>query len=451
MMMRRQATTRMGGMKPSSHGKTGTMLKRRKWIVALVMAVSFLFLLAYNLGTYLVLTRTGRHLEQALDARLRSLAGLTVQLVERQVTDLASESDRMWLRLFMRRLRTENQLEAAYLIDFQNHVLLDSDPDLQHLVSRAYLVEDSTAIHQAQQGRIDVSVLHTVADNRFKSVYAMVMDLYGNQAIVVLEANADFLQAMDDYYHLLYLGILISIVMLVLLIVFLTAATSLLLSTEKQLFQAQRLASLGQMAATVAHEIRNPLAIIKGTAEVLRDRVKAEPELFGYIHDEIARLNRLVSDFLSYAREPVLRKEPCDLAELISHAVSRHPACQRIDWQAPAEAIAAPCDKDRIRQVLDNLLLNAHQAMENGQGRIHITLHVERYRGRRQAVIAVLDQGPGLQNRQEDIFEPFYTTKTSGTGLGLAVSHNIIESHQGRIEAADRAEGGSVFRFYLPL
>jgi signal transduction histidine kinase len=440
----------MGEMNSSSQGKSSSILRRRKWIVALVMAVSFLFLLAYNLGAYLMLSRTGGHLENALDARLRSLAGLAVQLVERQVTDLASDSDRMWLRLFLRRLRTEHQLEAAYLIDFQNRVLLDSDPDLQQLVSRAYLVEDSTAIHQAQQGRITVSVLHTVADNRFKSVYAVVMDLYGHQAIVVLEANADFLQAMDDYYHLLYLGISISVVMLALLIVFLVAATSLFLRTETRLYQAQRLASLGQMAATVAHEIRNPLAIIKGTAELLRDRVKAEPELFGYIHDEIARLNRLVSDFLSFAREPVLRKEACDLAELITQTVDRNPAKPRIDWQAP-EPVIAMCDRDRIRQVLDNLLLNAHQAMESEQGRIHITLQVERYRGRRYAEVAVADQGPGLQNRQQDIFEPFYTTKSSGTGLGLAVSHTIIESHQGRIEALNRAEGGSVFRFYLPL
>lgn len=447
----RRLIMRMSGMNNNATGKTGSILKRRKWIVALVMAVSFLFLLVYNFGSYVVLSRTGRHLEQALDARLHSVAAMTVQLIERQVTDLASESDRTGLRLFLQRLRTENQLEAAYLVDFQNRVLLDSDPDWQRLVSRAYLQKDSTAIRLAQQGRIQVSALHTVTNNRFKSVYAVVMDLYGNQAIVVLEANADFLQAMDDYYHLLYLGILISLVMLLLLIVFLTAATSLFLRTETQLFQAQRLASLGQMAATVAHEIRNPLAIIKGTAEVLRERVKAEPELFGYIHDEIARLNRLVSDFLSYAREPVLRKESCDLAELISESVRRHPACSRIDWAPPPSEVAVPCDRDRIRQVLDNLLLNAHQAMENSEGRIEISLHLERHRGRRHAVVAVQDEGPGLQHNQHDIFEPFYTTKSSGTGLGLAVSRNIIESHQGRIEALNRTQGGSIFRFYLPL
>jgi two-component system, NtrC family, sensor histidine kinase HydH len=277
------------------------------------------------------------------------------------------------------------------------------------------------------------------------------MDLYGNSAVLVLEADADFIQAMDDFYQALYVGIVISVVMLVLLTFFLITATSLFMRTESRLYQAQRLASLGQMAATVAHEIRNPLAIIKSTADVLREKDVHNQELFGYINDEVSRLNRLVTDFLSFAREPVLNQSPCDLVSLIGQTVAKHALEVPIHWEAPDLPIVLSCDSDRIRQVLDNLLLNARQAISGPQGRIKVVLHQERIRGNLYVQVSVIDNGPGLQGHGVDLFEPFFTTKTSGTGLGLAVCKSIIERHGGRIEALEQPDGGSEFRFFLPL
>lgn len=429
---------------------TMALLRRRKLIVALVVAATVIFMVAYNLGSWLVLTRMGRHLEQSLDARLLSILRLTTQTIERQGYDFFSSQELSLLRLQLARLRSENQLEAAYLIDDHNRVLLDSQQELEQTVSRAYLQSDSSAIHLAHQGQLTVSALHEVADNRFKNGYGPVMDLYGNSAILVLEADADFVQIMQDFYQALYLGIVISAVVLAMLTVFLIAAASLFLRTESRLYQSQRLAGLGQMAATVAHEIRNPLAIIKSTTDLLREKDQSQQVLLGYINDEVLRLNRLVTDFLSYAREPVLHKTACDLVQLINDAITRRRAAVSISWQLPHTVVMVTCDADRIRQVLDNLLLNAEQAVAADRGQIEIVLHNERIRGNLWVRVSVLDNGPGLPAHKGDLFEPFFTTKSSGVGLGLAVCKSMIERHGGRIEAVNRPEGGSEFRFYLP-
>lgn len=429
----------------------GRLLRRRKWIVTLVIAAVWLSLSAYNLGTYILLSRMGRQLERSLDGRLHSILNLTVQIIERQNVDFSSTTDQALLRLQLKRLRTEHQLEAAYLLDLQDRVLLDSQQDLEGVVSRSYLQKDSTEIRRAQQGGIVISPLHQVAGTHFKNGYGLLLDLYGHAAILVLEANADFIMIMDDFYQALYFGIIISVIMLVLLTFFLITATAQYLRTEGRLNRAERLAALGQMAATVAHEIRNPLAIIKSTTDVLKEKNQRDQTLYGYIEDEVARLNRLVADFLSFAREPELHRTECDLVALINQAVIHHSQEASIRWQPPQALFMISCDSDRIRQVLDNLLLNARQAVGEQKADIAVTLRRQKFRGSLYAQIAVLDNGSGLPEQKRDLFEPFFTTKSSGTGLGLALCKSIVERHGGIIEALARPGGGSEFRFFLPL
>jgi signal transduction histidine kinase len=432
------------------------LLLRRKMAVASVVVVTFLFLLFYNLGSYLFIKKMGRHLENALDGRLKTGAGMAAEIIERDLNDLNDPSETSLTRLLLSQIRLENDLEAAYIINPHFEVLVDSRFDLEMGVSRGYLREDSTAIFLAERGSVTTSALHTVAGNHFKNSYALIQDVIGNRAILVLEANADFMDAISFFHRGLYLGMLTSLLLLFLLTLFLIGATSLFLKTEARLQQSQRLAAMGQMAATVAHEIRNPLGIIKSTADLLQERSQSDSnstELFGYINDEIRRLNGLVGDFLSLTKEPAMNLAENDLCKVIGEAVHlfqpKHTS--KIDLvllpdQAP---LMVRCDADLIRQVVINLLINAAQSADD-DGRICVKVESEKSRGRRFVRVQVIDEGSGIEGDPSAIFEPFYTTKAQGTGLGLAVSRNIIERHGGDIEAANRAEGGAMLTFSLP-
>jgi len=432
------------------------LLFRRKATVASVVVVTFFFLLFYNLGSYLFIKRIGRHLEEALDGRLKTAATLSTQIIERDLEDLHDTSTHSLVRLLLAQIRLQNDLEAAYLISTHFDVLVDSRLELEFQVSRGYLRNDSTAIHSADTGVISVSSLRTVAGNHFKNVYAPVSDILGNRAILVLEANADFMDIIRFFHRGLLIGAVTSLMLLLLLVFFLIGATSLFLKTEAQLQQSRRLASMGQMAATVAHEIRNPLGIIKSTADILRERqqeASGSTELFGYINDEIRRLNRLVGDFLSLSREPAPKLAENDLCKIVEDAVHIFQAEDgtKTDIALPnnRESLQVACDADMLRQVMLNLFLNSAQAMD-GSGKICVEVKSEKIRGRRFAQVRVMDSGKGIEGDPNAIFEPFYTTKAQGTGLGLAVSRNIIERHGGWMQAANRLEGGAVVEFWLP-
>lgn len=432
------------------------LLFRRKLAVASVVLVTFLFLLVFNLGSYFFVKRMGRHLEEALNDRLMTAASLATQIIEKDLTNLYDPAEHSLIRILLSQIHSGNDFEAVYIIDPDFNVLVDSRIALE-MASRGYLREDSTEIALALNGTITTSRLHTVAGNHFKNVYAPIIDFDGNTAVLVLEANAAFLDIISWFRRGLYIGSLTSLFLLVFLTAYLLLAMRLFLKTEAQLQQSRRLAAMGQMGATMAHEIRNPLGIIKSTSDVLRERYEnpeKPDELFSYINDEIKRLNRLVNDFLSLSREPVLNADDYNLKDIISMAIRSFETENRgrinIDLKAEQE-ITVSCDRDLIHRVILNLLLNASQAIESNNGEIRIQLLRERIRTKYFACVQVEDNGHGFKDDTQNIFEPFYTTKTKGTGLGLAVSRNIIEKHGGRIEAENRNKGGAVIRFFLPL
>lgn len=441
---------------PNNSQSNRRLLFRRKLAVASVVLVTFLFLLLFNLGSYFFIKRMGKHLENALDARLITAASLSTQIIEKDLTNLYDPREHSLIRNLLAQIQSGNDLEAVYITDPTFNILVDSKM-VPEITSRGYLQEDSTEIASALNGSITASPLHTVAGNHFKSVYAPIIDFDGNTAVIVLEANAAFLDIISWFRRGLYIGSITSLFLLVFLTGYLFWATRLFLKTEAQLQQSRRLAAMGQMGATMAHEIRNPLGIIKSTSDVLRERYQntEEPdELFSYINDEIRRLNRLVNDFLSLSREPVLNADEHNLAQIVSRAVQSFTAENhgkvKINVDSPDE-LFVQCDKDLLHQVILNLLLNAVQATEKRDTEIQIHLSRQKVRAKNLAQIEIADNGAGFADNQQNIFEPFYTTKTKGTGLGLAVSRSIIEKHGGWIEAENRKEGGAIIRFFLPL
>jgi signal transduction histidine kinase len=230
--------------------------------------------------------------------------------------------------------------------------------------------------------------------------------------------------------------------------------------TQKELIDRERLAALGELSASIAHEVRNPLGVIFNSLGSLKRILKPEGDaalLFDIIGEEADRLNRMVGDLLDYSRPVQPALQPVPLRPLFEEAIAsaRQQAGPAADSVAAMLSITDDTDTVRadarlLRQALLNLFLNAYQAMPRG-GRLDVRSSRVTVDGRPCAEIAVRDSGPGIPPDVVDkIFEPFFTTKATGTGLGLAVVRRIVEGHGGSIDLG-RSRPGTEFRLRLPL
>jgi two-component system sensor histidine kinase HydH len=218
---------------------------------------------------------------------------------------------------------------------------------------------------------------------------------------------------------------------------------------EKETERARHLAALGEMSAVLAHEIRNPLALVKGNAQLLveelgapggeRARDKAER-----VVQEATRIEHITTDLLDFVRQGQLDLAPTDLGALVSLALADVVPADRLHLSLPAAPLTMAVDAARLRQVIENVARNAVQA---GEGPVEVQLRVRP----EAAELSIRDRGPGIPAGEgERIFEPFVTTRTRGTGLGLAIARRLTERHGGQLLARNHPEGGAVFVLMLP-
>jgi signal transduction histidine kinase len=253
---------------------------------------------------------------------------------------------------------------------------------------------------------------------------------------------------------------------------------------EQEVQRRDRLAALGELSAGVAHEIRNPLGVIKNSAEMLRDRIDDDAkrrELTGFIVEEVERLNRVVTNFLQFARPAEPNIETVNINDVLEYTISfLEPKTEssgvNIDMDLEPELPPVSADPDQCRQVFLNLFMNAFQAM-NGAGAINIATRpasdspaadgggagadefspddsvAEQSNGRREMVeIVIADTGQGID--PEDlprVFDPFFSTKDEGVGLGLSLVHKMIENNDGHIRVNSRPGEGTTFVISLPV
>lgn len=222
-----------------------------------------------------------------------------------------------------------------------------------------------------------------------------------------------------------------------------------------QMSRAEHLATLGELATGLAHEIRNPLAGIAGVIEIIgRDLPTTSPArtVVKEVRQEISRINHIVTDLLQTARPHPPKVRKSDLNTTVEHAVmlGRQQALAKsvdIVLHKSASPLEVEHDSDQIHQVLLNLLLNALQAIE-ANGKVAVTVKPNGS----AAIVEVADNGRGIAPQHlPNIFRPFYTTKGDGTGLGLSLARRIVEDHHGRVDVASAVGHGTTFSVVLPL
>jgi len=228
---------------------------------------------------------------------------------------------------------------------------------------------------------------------------------------------------------------------------------------QKRLVEQEKFRSLGEMTASIAHEIKNPLAIIGGFTKRLANKVKKDEAEWRYIDiiiKEVSRLESILNELLNYVKDVPIANDVCMINDCIDEVIylfAPDAAWENIHFVREYDTTIPPikCDVQQIKQVFINILMNSFEAM-TGKGTITVKTGQTYYRGKPYVTISIADTGGGIEPAIIDnIFNPFFTTKERGTGLGLAISNKIVMNHGGHIEVNNNVGKGVTFVVYLPI
>ncbi|MNI00358.1 Sporulation kinase E [compost metagenome] len=222
---------------------------------------------------------------------------------------------------------------------------------------------------------------------------------------------------------------------------------------EELLIKSEKLSIVGQLAAGVAHEIRNPLTSLKGFVQLLKGRIHDYQHFFDIMLSELDRINFIVSEFLVIAKPQIVNYQMKDPGQILMHTIAllnTHAIMSNVEIvnKLPDTLPLIRCDENQIKQVFINVLNNSIDAMPDG-GEVIVNASLS---DKREMILSFIDQGVGIpEDRIPRLGEPFYTTKEKGTGLGLMVSYKIIENHQGRMFFRSELGKGTTVEIILPF
>jgi signal transduction histidine kinase len=448
------------------------------WTTSILLA----FTLVLFLGTMVILyVRFHRAQEQALADRLITLAGwaradLTLAL-ERDGRDLeylewledAPEAQIDALQSRAQSFAEMNGLERLWVYDDNLRVLLDSAGEITPGQENPYAVLDAAWAEDALHGEAVATVSYNVEENPFQRAYIPIRSDDGEiLGLLSVEGQRTYFEPMRRLRRLMFLISLMVSAALVVLAIVANRSLSRFLRLEETMNHRDRLQTLGTLAAGMAHEIRNPLGIIRVTVETLREETGSNDggaradhdRLFSDVLEEVDRVHDLIGRFLTFARPgDDGGAEPAELATEIRHAVrllQRAKAGQRaeidveIDDTIDGARTALPSAS--LQQVLFNLLINAQEATEARGQTTTIRVQAHRASNADSAILSVRDEGMGMTPAQlKRAGEPFRSTKPDGTGLGLSITKNLLASVQGTLEIASQPDEGTTVTVTLPL
>ncbi len=405
--------------------------------------------------------RTKLSLDEDFGFRLRTLASLVASSVDPDNIpllvpyDLEHDTDEKLVSTLLE-ISTDHSLSNILIVREDGITLFSLQPGI-FPTGEVYphWNMDYPAIIGALEGTPTATALYRALDGTYlKAGYAPVpLDAAHAVAFVAVEANVDFLHGLNELRNILILATAISIIGIVLFIWFVEKATGSLIRVQESLMRAETLSSMGRMAAGIAHEIRNPLFIIRSSAEKLKASHPDEAdEIDGFIIEEVDRLNNTLTDYLLFSRNEPAPWHPLDLATTLRRSIrlvenSGEKGSITFETRFGIEKAPFIGEEKKLQQTFLNILLNARQAIQDA-GVITISIHVnDKY-----YIIRFDDTGAGIPERElEKIFEPFYTNKPGGSGLGLPIVKRIIEDHGGSVLVQSREGAGTSVTITLPV
>jgi signal transduction histidine kinase len=433
--------------------KINLSLSRRRIYIIIIMGL--IALASINFLSWLFLQSLKNDLTGVLKRNIRNVGQVSARLMngnelEKIYPGMENSAVVLYYQNLLYDLKINNELENIVLLNPAGQLLVDFR--LNYVIGdslRSFPLQPEL-FRNAVLGEQTEPFMTRLGGQYFLSAYLPVLNDYGEiAAILIIDAPFTFFTTLRKfelgsiYLGLGGLGILLIFSAIILL------STQRLFRAEDRMRDQERLAQLGQMAASVAHEIRNPLSIMKGTAEVLKKKYDhISDEMFSYIPDEIERLNRLVNDFLQFARQKKPELTEVNLPELLAE-ISGQFNDPRIQIEADNKLPPARADKHALKQILLNLVNNAQDAIDPN-GLIRVKLTGSSVKGKKIS-IEVIDNGKGIPAEDlPQVFDPFFSTKASGSGLGLAICKQLVEQMGGKLTIGSRQSKGTIVQVLLP-
>lgn len=432
----------------------------RQWVAMAALMVAVLAAVAVGLWQFQ--HRAHEYLREALGNQLQDLAvtiAATVPGDSLAFWALHTGADQ-WVapvQVPLTRVRQDTGLSNIFVCLPTGEVLVDVSQSLLVGEPNPFLALDAVEVEIARSGIASHSRLyHVMGSDYFMTGYAPIFDSLDEVAgFVGVEASVGYFDALGQLRrNLLVIGATVVALVALLMVVWLFYARRLA-RARQALLRNETLSAMGRMTAGIAHEIRNPLGVIKNAAQLLKEDLHEkgiESDLIEFIPEEVDRLNEILTGYLDFARQAPPHRVEVDLVQLLRRTLRlfeqdfQDHGVELID-ELPAERVTIEGDPHRLQQVFLNLILNAMQAMPQG-GHLALELTQE------PEVVKVKVRDSGVGFRPEDarhLFEPFVTTKEKGSGLGLSVVRRIVEEdHGGRIRLEGAPGKGATAIVELP-
>ncbi|MCP4291151.1 MAG: hypothetical protein GY780_04885 [bacterium] len=443
------------------------MTRRRHWFAWAVMVYAAIIAVVW-FGLVSLYSASRDRLDQALGERLSAVATTLAPKIEGRMVSGASmglanhTAELELLSLDFQLLREDQRLSEICLTSALGKVLVSGSPSLVAGSANDFISLYRTELDLALVGQTTITDLYDQAGTLQKSALVPIWDVDPEfdtrevVAVLIVSGNADFFDSLAQLKKGALVTGFIVFVALVLMGVFLYRINLSFTRYQESIQRQENLASMGRMTAGIAHEIRNPLGIIRGAGEHLQrvlTEAGIEDPIADFIPEEVDRLNHILSGYLAFGSDKKTNHEPISLDQCLRRGaglLKQEMEQANISIVLPAHVQQSNVmgDSLRFQQVLLNLFLNARDAMPNGG---NITISLESRSG--QALVFISDEGCGLAGIDRDkLFEPFWTQKEKGSGLGLAMSRKIVDDMDGTIELSDRNDAaGAVVKISLPL
>ena len=430
------------------------MTYRARRLLLLLMFTGLTLVVVY--GAFFYLYRSfHQRLDEELGSRLTAVASVTAALVDEQRWELLRSGDPRERALFRSKLsavQDANQLSDIFLFDVNQVTVFDLSGQYGEGEANPLLDLDAAAVTTSLSGIPTASGLYEHGGSFLKTGYAPILVGERIAGAVGVEASAGFFQILRGLGRALVGAAVFVTLALGAMGVLFSAILNRQGRLEHRLRQTETLAALGQMTAMVAHEIRNPLGIIRGAAETLEERYDlAQDEVYRFIPEEVDRLSQTLTTYLDFAssgtaggtedvRESLVRTLDILTPDLERKHIEIHRDLESGDFPTAGSSRL-------LQQAFLNLVFNARDAMPHG-GTLHVTLRREN----RRAVVTVRDSGKGMESAVLDrALTPFFTTKDQGSGLGLAVVHRTVQENGGSLNIESSPGQGTTVRLSIKL